>query len=457
MEINSKIEISKLEGDVESNESDCFIIDFSEGYLPIGFFDKLLCLLVGYSSLCFSDSITPVVANGSAYMSFDDRHFRIDEMLNQSIIIVSFANDCDAGLILNIVESLVEQLRVEMMQALPKCKIFVVWRGKGKKESLIDIEKVRNAVLKKKKAVHDQKGDFVELAEVCKAWFYKSMPTNHLENGLKEGEIIAFLSHMKVEAGAQARLLKNEGERYLMNHEGSFKGSRLFLDSDNLSDLRKLMDDVKKMKVMIVLLSKSYLTRPWCLVELYTAIKHNIPLVTVNIIGGGYDFDKGKEFLQSMTPETLDKANNGASKILQDIDIDVTEMGKVILSVLPNIIAQEFNANANTKIITTQVEVIIDKVIQEADKTKNGKKTKEQNGSGAPLSDREIKRKELIETRRYSVASIDTLSTVYEYEKLVERLKDELNRIESTIATISNEDKMFECCEVLLRIKNKVS
>ena len=96
-------------------------------------------------------------------------------------------------------------------------------------------------------------------------------------------------------------------------------------------------------------------------------------------------------------------------------------------------------------------------MIQEADKTKNGKKTKEQNGSGAPLSDREIKRKELIETRRYSVASIDTLSKVYEYEKLVERLKDDINRIESTIATISNEDKMFECCEVLLRIKNKVS
>ncbi len=45
-------------------------------------------------------------------------------------------------------------------------------------------------------------------------------------------------------------------------------------------------------------------------------IKHNIPLVTVHTISGGCDFDKAREFLQSMTPGTLDKANNGASKIL---------------------------------------------------------------------------------------------------------------------------------------------
>ena len=93
------------------------------------------------------------------------------------------------------------------------------------------------------------------MAEKCKkaVVISKEMKSNNA------GEIIAFLSHMKVEAGAQARLLKNEGERYLMNHEESFKGCRLFLDSDNLSDLRILMDDVlknegKKMKVMIVLL-----------------------------------------------------------------------------------------------------------------------------------------------------------------------------------------------------------
>ncbi len=46
------------------------------------------------------------------------------------------------------------------------------------------------------------------------------------------------------------------------------------------------------------------------------AIKHNIPFVTVNTIGGGCDFDKAREFLQLMTPEILDKANNDASMTL---------------------------------------------------------------------------------------------------------------------------------------------
>lgn len=93
-----------------------------------------------------------------------------------------------------------------------------------------------------------------------------------------------------------------------------------------------------------------------------------------------------------------------------------------------------------------------------AQKKQDGNNNNNNNqNNGAPLSDREIKKKELIETRRYSIPSIDTLSIVYEYEKQVERLKEDLNRIESTIATISNEDKMFESREELLRIKNKVS
>ncbi|WP_348246050.1 toll/interleukin-1 receptor domain-containing protein, partial [Salmonella enterica] len=80
--------------------------------------------------------------------------------------------------------------------------------------------------------------------------------------------------------------MKNEGERYLLNADGPFKGSRLFLDSDNLTDLNGLLNQVKKMKVMVVLLSKSYLTRPWCLAELYVAIKLGIKIVTVIIPEG---------------------------------------------------------------------------------------------------------------------------------------------------------------------------
>ena len=57
----------------------CFIVYFSQSFLPIGFFDRLICLLVAFSSACFRDSRIPIVANGSVLMSFGEDDFQIDE------------------------------------------------------------------------------------------------------------------------------------------------------------------------------------------------------------------------------------------------------------------------------------------------------------------------------------------------------------------------------------------
>jgi hypothetical protein len=46
----------------------------------------------------------------------------------------------------------------------------------------------------------------------------------------------------------------------------------VFLDSSALRDLRKLVTDgVYKSDVLLLLASKSVLTRPWCLIELLEA------------------------------------------------------------------------------------------------------------------------------------------------------------------------------------------
>ena len=66
----------------------------------------------------------------------------------------------------------------------------------------------------------------------------------------------AFLSHYKVEAGSDARYLKDLLGRML--------GCAVFLDSNELSDLRRLFaDGVRKSDTVILLATAGVLTRPW--------------------------------------------------------------------------------------------------------------------------------------------------------------------------------------------------
>ena len=49
--------------------------------------------------------------------------------------------------------------------------------------------------------------------------------------------------------------------------------SEIFLDSDDLMDLRDLLEHVKTSDVLLLFQTKSVLQRPWCLLELFAAIE----------------------------------------------------------------------------------------------------------------------------------------------------------------------------------------
>lgn len=126
----------------------------------------------------------------------------------------------------------------------------------------------------------------------------------------------AFLSHFKAEAGAEVCLAKcnacgvlHEAQRrrwispastYMtavcppspqarilqMAMETAFGLGSIFLDSDQLHNLTALLEDhVPKSEVLVVLQTTGILTRPWCLLEIITAIKRDVPIVTVNVQG----------------------------------------------------------------------------------------------------------------------------------------------------------------------------
>merc|ERR1719253_2404772 len=80
----------------------------------------------------------------------------------------------------------------------------------------------------------------------------------------------------------------------------------VFLDSEDLTDLDKLVDRVTKSANLVVLLTTGVLTRPWCLIEIVAAVRSKVPLVPVKILKPGNDFEFPDEaFYQALLDRTL--------------------------------------------------------------------------------------------------------------------------------------------------------
>jgi len=176
---------------------------------------------------------------------------------------------------------------------------------------------------------------------------------------------LAFLSHVKKDAGAATRLLQ-----VLLHSRLKEMGrtEEIFLDCEFLTDLRKLPNQVKKSRVLVTILTEYYLTRPWCLLELHVALENNVPIVAVNLAKGGYDFEKSTEYLRTLSSQTLDSKNEGASATLKEFGIDVVELGKKLYSVLPKMKAVNFDPSEVPLVRNAQVEHIL-KLIDEKNKS----------------------------------------------------------------------------------------
>jgi len=92
---------------------------------------------------------------------------------------------------------------------------------------------------------------------------------------------VAFISHYKDESGTEARSLKNYLSDEIPKHGIETTRDRVFLDSDNLHNLEKLLEIVTSSAHLIVILSKKLLTRPWCLLEIGTAVRNKREIISV--------------------------------------------------------------------------------------------------------------------------------------------------------------------------------
>jgi hypothetical protein len=137
----------------------------------------------------------------------------------------------------------------------------------------------------------------------------------------------AFLSHFKNEAAAEARVLKLELTRSLRTLD-----EQIFLDSDNLTDLRNLLDDVEQSDVILLLYTEGVLSRPWCLLELDTAVKAKVPIIVVKVNNAFAGDTDGIASLLDDLPAYLETHNPRCAETLRafDFDVDAVEIAKTI-------------------------------------------------------------------------------------------------------------------------------
>ena len=168
----------------------------------------------------------------------------------------------------------------------------------------------------------------------------------------------AFVSHMKAEAAMEARFVQSEIE--------TISGRCCFLDSDDLKDLSQLTKHVRDSEVLVLVQTKSVLTRPWVLIELVTAVRAGIPIVGVSLDGrkdAEYSHDAARDLLLNLD-ERLDQMTPGAAAALREQAVDPREAAWLLSSTLPQIISVALNVCASRRLLAATIDDLVDALDQ---------------------------------------------------------------------------------------------
>ena len=139
-----------------------------------------------------------------------------------------------------------------------------------------------------------------------------------------------FLSHFKVEAGSDARYLSDLIRR--------MTGQPAYLDSTDLVDLRTLFNEgVHKTDVLVILATKGVFTRPWCLMEMWEAATHQVPIVLFPVVGGGFELADAVHLLSDLATRMPARNPTCLAEVMEHVEKyygvnDVREVEDVLLA-----------------------------------------------------------------------------------------------------------------------------
>ena len=182
-----------------------------------------------------------------------------------------------------------------------------------------------------------------------------------IEGWYVEKKYALFLSHFKTEAAAEARVLKLE----LVNKLRT-KPDEVFLDADNLSDLRDLLSDVAQSDAIVLLYTQGLLTRPWCLLELDTAVKNKVPIILLRIANAfAGDASQIATILDDL-PAHLLKINPGAEDTLKEFNTDANAVANTIREALVNTTPLTFDPHQSSAVMQAQIQQLAQALVEHA-------------------------------------------------------------------------------------------
>ena len=136
-----------------------------------------------------------------------------------------------------------------------------------------------------------------------------------------------FLSHYKMEAASDARLLHDMLAKMLRYP--------VFLDSANLTDLRQLITNgVGDSDVMLVLGTKGLFTRPWCLLEIVHSARLKVPTIIVEIKNSGFDAKESQRYIDNIEETMGTDDPSGLELLHEHLGQDLSELKAACTAVL---------------------------------------------------------------------------------------------------------------------------
>ena len=121
-----------------------------------------------------------------------------------------------------------------------------------------------------------------------------------------------------------------------------------------------LLEYVKSSQVLVLLQSKGVLSRPWVIMELYTACTHGVPIVALNVQNANpYNYAAASNFLMNFDRD-IDIANPGAAQLLIDHGVEPLDCAYLLSETLPNIISVPFNPNGSARQIQASLADLVD-------------------------------------------------------------------------------------------------
>lgn len=103
----------------------------------------------------------------------------------------------------------------------------------------------------------------------------------------RDSSFTVFLSHHKAASGALCRLLSLMLQEHMKHRQWT-----VFLDSDHLEEVTGLVDVVRyHCKTFVPVITQEFFQRPWCMAELTTAYKSQVPIVP--LFCDGFKFRRG--------------------------------------------------------------------------------------------------------------------------------------------------------------------